>query len=98
MWLARPARARVTVVCRVCGTRAHAFCRWKSDVNAFPQLDSQTEFGPTYEYEYSTRQAYGASIDGWGPNDPLNATWWHHVTEGTFDLSRRILVKRSYSF
>ena len=56
--------------------------RWKSDVNAFPLLDSQIQFGPTYEYEYSTREAYGANIAGWGPNDPLNATWWHHVTEG----------------
>ncbi|KAI0756580.1 sphingomyelin phosphodiesterase [Daedaleopsis nitida] len=54
---------------------------WKSDVNAFPQLDAQTRFGPTYEYEYSTRGAYGATIVGWGPDDPLNATWWHHVTE-----------------
>ena len=61
--------------------------RWKSDVNAFPQLDTQTEFGPTYEYEYSTREAYGASIEGWGPNDPLNATWWHHVTEGASVLT-----------
>ncbi|PIL31549.1 hypothetical protein GSI_06251 [Ganoderma sinense ZZ0214-1] len=54
---------------------------WKSDVNSFSQLDSQTQFGPTYEYEYSTRDAYGMNIAGWGPNDPLNATWWHHVTE-----------------
>ncbi|CDO73191.1 hypothetical protein BN946_scf185007.g246 [Trametes cinnabarina] len=54
---------------------------WKSDVNSFPQLDGQTAIGPTYEYEYSTREAYGGSIAGWGPNDPLNATWWHLVTE-----------------
>ncbi|OJT08975.1 hypothetical protein TRAPUB_109 [Trametes pubescens] len=54
---------------------------WKSDVNAFPQLDSQLAHGPTFEYEYSTRDAYGANIPGWGPNDPLNATWWHLVTE-----------------
>lgn len=56
--------------------------RWKSDVNAFPQLDSQLAHGPTFEYEYSTREAYGANIPGWGPTDPLNATWWHLVTEG----------------
>jgi len=43
-------------------------------------LDAQTEFGPTYLYEYSTRDAYGSGIN-WGSNDPLNATWWHHVTE-----------------
>ena len=57
--------------------------RWKSDVNSYPQLDKQRVRGPTYEYEYSTRKAYGGSVPGWGPNDPLNATWWHLVTEGT---------------
>lgn len=56
-------------------------CSWKSDVNAFGALDSQVEVGPTYEYEYSTRAVYGANITSWGPNDPLNATWWHLVTE-----------------
>ncbi|KAH9897978.1 sphingomyelin phosphodiesterase [Cubamyces lactineus] len=54
---------------------------WKSDVNSYPQLDKQSMIGPTYEYEYSTRKAYGGSVAGWGPNDPLNATWWHLVTE-----------------
>jgi len=53
---------------------------WWSDVNAYPKLDAQTKFGPSYLYEYSTRDAYGSGIS-WGPNDPLNATWWHHVTE-----------------
>jgi len=54
---------------------------WIANVSTFPGLDSQTTFGPTYAYEYNTRQTYGASITGWGPNDPLNATWWHLVTE-----------------
>ncbi|KAH9944018.1 sphingomyelin phosphodiesterase [Epithele typhae] len=54
---------------------------WKSDVNSFSQLDNQTALGPTYEYEYSTRAAYGANVTGWGANDPLNGTWWHLVTE-----------------
>ncbi|KAI0273987.1 Metallo-dependent phosphatase [Russula aff. rugulosa BPL654] len=53
---------------------------WWSDVHASPGLDAQTQFGPTYSYEYSTRDAYGSGIN-WGSNDPLNATWWHHVTE-----------------
>ncbi|KAI0273983.1 Metallo-dependent phosphatase-like protein [Russula aff. rugulosa BPL654] len=53
---------------------------WWSDVQASPGLDGQTQFGPTYSYEYSTRDAYGSGIS-WGSNDPLNATWWHHVTE-----------------
>jgi len=54
---------------------------WKADVHSFPALDSQLAHGPTYSLEYSTREAYGANITGWGPNDPLNATWWHLVTE-----------------
>lgn len=51
-----------------------------SNVNEFPALDGQTEVGPTYYLEYSTRDAYGGNIT-WGVNDPLNATWWHLVTE-----------------
>lgn len=58
--------------------------RWKTDVNSFPSLDSQIENGPTFVYEYNTRETYGQNITGWGPNDPLNATWWHLVTEGTY--------------
>ncbi|KAH7929501.1 sphingomyelin phosphodiesterase [Leucogyrophana mollusca] len=53
---------------------------WKSLVNEFPELDGQTQLGPTYTYEYSAREAYGQNIT-WGENDPLNATWWHLVTE-----------------
>ncbi|KAG6842424.1 hypothetical protein C0991_007554 [Blastosporella zonata] len=55
---------------------------WKSDVSSYPDLDGQTAFGPVYTYEYNTRQAYGKTITAWTANDPLNATWWHHVTEG----------------
>ena len=55
---------------------------WASDVSSFPELDSQLEFGPTYSLEYDARSAYGSAVPGWGPNDPLNATWWHQVTEG----------------
>ena len=54
---------------------------WFANVSMFPELDGQAEFGPPYTLEYSTREAYGANITGWGPNDPLNATWWHKVTE-----------------
>ncbi|KAG1817992.1 sphingomyelin phosphodiesterase [Suillus subaureus] len=51
-----------------------------SNVNEYPALDDQTEVGPSYYLEYSTRDAYGGNIT-WGANDPLNATWWHLVTE-----------------
>jgi hypothetical protein len=54
---------------------------WRSDVNTFPSLDSQLDFGPAFEYEYNTRETYGANVPGWTNDDPLNATWWHHVTE-----------------
>jgi len=53
---------------------------WKSAVNEYPALDNQTEYGPAFEFEYSTRNAYGTNIT-WGTNDPLNGTWWHLVTE-----------------
>ncbi|KAF7436429.1 hypothetical protein PC9H_003262 [Pleurotus ostreatus] len=55
---------------------------WRSDVSTFPGLDSQLALGPTYAYEYNTRETYGKTIQDWGANDPLNATWWHRVTEG----------------
>ncbi|KAG2363419.1 sphingomyelin phosphodiesterase [Suillus spraguei] len=53
---------------------------WNSYVNDYPALDSQTEFGPSFEFEYSTRDTYGGNIT-WGTTDPLNATWWQLVTE-----------------
>ncbi|KAG2359621.1 sphingomyelin phosphodiesterase [Suillus spraguei] len=53
---------------------------WISYVNDYPALDSQTQFGPIFEFEYSTRETYGGNIT-WGATDPLNATWWHLVTE-----------------
>ncbi|KAH0591168.1 hypothetical protein H2248_001264 [Termitomyces sp. 'cryptogamus'] len=55
---------------------------WKSDVSSYPDLDGQTAFGPVYTYEYNTRETYGKTITSWTANDPLNATWWHLVTEG----------------
>ncbi|RDB29530.1 Sphingomyelin phosphodiesterase [Hypsizygus marmoreus] len=54
---------------------------WKSDVSAYPDLDGQTALGPVYTYEYNTRETYGKNIPNWTENDPLNATWWHRVTE-----------------
>ncbi|KAF8259132.1 sphingomyelin phosphodiesterase [Lactarius quietus] len=58
---------------------------WRSDVNSFPGLDGQTAYGPAYVYEYNTRATYGKNINGWGPDEPLNATWWHLVTERKID-------------
>ncbi|KAF9245896.1 Metallo-dependent phosphatase-like protein [Melanogaster broomeanus] len=53
---------------------------YKSAVDTFSSLDSQIEYGPTFEYEYNTRETYGGNIP-WGASDPLNATWWQLVTE-----------------
>jgi len=50
---------------------------WYSDVSSFPHLNVSST-GPVYQYEYSTREAY--HID-WPTTAPLNATYWHAVTE-----------------
>ncbi|OJJ33781.1 hypothetical protein ASPWEDRAFT_173212 [Aspergillus wentii DTO 134E9] len=49
-----------------------------SNVSDYPSL---SETGPTYSFEYSTRETYGSAA-GWDAQDPLNATFWHRVTEG----------------
>jgi hypothetical protein len=50
-----------------------------ADVNSFSALNGSGH-GPTFQFEYSTRAAYGAAA-GWPANAPLNATFWHRVTE-----------------
>ena len=49
-----------------------------ADVNTFSSLTSNTS-GPTYKFEYSTRDTY--IPDSWPADAPLNATYWHAVTE-----------------
>jgi hypothetical protein len=61
-------------------SRCSKHCSYVSNVNEYPALDNQTQVGPSFYLEYSTRDAYGGNIT-WGANDPLNATWWHLVTE-----------------
>ncbi|KAF8553428.1 sphingomyelin phosphodiesterase [Imleria badia] len=53
------------------------FRMYEVDSATFDILDAYTQ---RYVLEYSTREAYGQNIT-WGANDPLNATWWHLVTE-----------------
>lgn len=50
---------------------------WYADVNGFSNL---TTHGPTFEFEYSTRDTYGPAA-GWPEDAPLNGTFWHAVTE-----------------
>lgn len=49
-----------------------------SNVSDYPSLHDS---GPTYQFEYSARDTYGPAA-GWDNNAPLNATFWHRVTEG----------------
>ncbi|KZT61483.1 putative sphingomyelin phosphodiesterase [Calocera cornea HHB12733] len=53
---------------------------WISNISAASALDNQTAHGASYSFEYSAREAYGANIS-WPASAPLNATWWHLVTE-----------------
>ncbi|KAH0149118.1 sphingomyelin phosphodiesteras-like protein, partial [Aureobasidium melanogenum] len=48
-----------------------------SDVESFSSLNTT---GPTFEFEYNTRDTYGPSIN-WPATAPLNATFWHQVSE-----------------
>jgi hypothetical protein len=50
-----------------------------ADVDSFASLDP-AESGPVFQFEYSTREAYGDAA-GWPAEAPLNATFWHRVTE-----------------
>lgn len=50
-----------------------------ADVNSFPDINV-LQSGPTYKFEYSTRDAYGPAAE-WPADAPLNATFWHRVTQ-----------------
>lgn len=49
-----------------------------SNVSEYPSLQDR---GPTFKLEYSTRDTYGPAAE-WPKDAPLNATFWHRVTEG----------------
>ena len=51
--------------------------KFYANVSTFGSINA-TETGPVFEYEYSARDAY--PID-WPVDAPLNATYWHLVTE-----------------
>ncbi|KAM7221685.1 Metallo-dependent phosphatase-like protein [Rhypophila decipiens] len=48
-----------------------------ANVSTFSSLQTT---GPVFQLEYSTREAYSAAAD-WPSDAPLNATFWHRVTE-----------------
>ena len=81
-----------------------------ADVNSFPKLDS-TVAGPglqshhnfersanhltVFKFEYSTRDTY-APIGGWPATAPLNATYWHKVTEAMEANRTLISIHNTY--
>jgi hypothetical protein len=68
-----------------------AYTFW-SNVSAYPSLASS---GPTYAFEYSTRDTYGPG-SGWPANAPLNATFWHKVTEAMEKNITLVSLHNSY--
>ncbi|KAI7598497.1 sphingomyelin phosphodiesterase-like protein, partial [Hortaea werneckii] len=67
-----------------------------SDVQSFPALANSTH-GPVFQYEYSTRDAYG-SATSWPEDAPLNATFWHAVTEAMEEDESNELVSKFNTF
>jgi hypothetical protein len=66
-----------------------------SDVSSFPSLDASNSHGPVFIHEYSTRDTY--AID-WPPTSPLNATYWHLVTEAMLADPQHKLVQTFNTF
>ena len=54
---------------------------WYANVSDFQALNPAIS-GPTYHFEYSTRETYNIT---WPAEAPLNATYWHAVTEAMED-------------
>ena len=50
---------------------------WFSNVSSYPDLNV-SKTGPTYQIEYSTREAYDIN---WPKSSPLDAKYWQAVTE-----------------
>jgi hypothetical protein len=63
-----------------------------TNVSAFSGLSSS---GPTFKLEYSTRDTYGPAA-GWPADAPLNATFWHEVTEAMAQNSSLVTLHNSY--
>ncbi|KAI0120722.1 Metallo-dependent phosphatase-like protein [Xylariales sp. AK1849] len=57
----------------------HEAYTFYADVSSFSALDA-AQSGPVFQLEYSTRAAYGPGA-AWPDDAPLNATFWHRVTE-----------------
>jgi hypothetical protein len=65
-----------------------------SDVNSYSALNGT---GPKWQYEYSTRDVYGPPTN-WPADAPLNATFWHRVTEALEADKSHALVSQMNTF
>jgi hypothetical protein len=63
-----------------------------ANVSSFPGLSSS---GPTWKYEYSTRDTYGPAVN-WPAAAPLNATFWHLVTEAMQKNASLVTLHNQY--
>ncbi|KAH8812697.1 sphingomyelin phosphodiesterase-like protein [Xylogone sp. PMI_703] len=70
---------------------AHTFY---ADVSSFADLPG-THHGPVFKYEYSTRDTYGPAVN-WPKDAPLNATFWHHVTEAMEKNSTLVQIHNTF--
>ena len=59
-----------------------------ADVSTFSTLDTSAG-GPVFQREYSRRETYGPAAS-WPEDAPLNATFWHRVTEA-MERDRRLV-------
>ena len=62
----------------------HESYTYYTDLNAFPSNDSAqvSASGPVWQFEYSARDTYAPYLNtSWPTNAPLNATFWHLITE-----------------
>jgi hypothetical protein len=64
-----------------------------SNVSTYAGLAAAS--GPTFALEYSTRDAYGPAA-GWPAEAPLNATFWHRVTEAMEANHTLVSVQNAY--
>jgi hypothetical protein len=63
-----------------------------SNVSAFNVLNNT---GPTFRLEYSTRDTYAPQA-GWPTDAPLNATFWHRVTEAMEKNNTLVSIQNSF--
>lgn len=63
-----------------------------SNVSAFATIDAAAT-GPVWKFEYSTRDAYPI---GWPADAPMNATYWHKVTEAMAANHSLVTLQNTY--